>query len=348
MRKAAAACFALWLSASPGTTAGLDVQAVNEAQFEAGKAASPAKEPLLLKAQVLLSRARFSPGEIDGKPGANFSKALSAFARDRGLQATDKLNEEVWRELAKVSTEPPLTEYTIAEADVRGPFAAKIPARLEDMKDLPALSFVSPRELLAEKFHMSEALLSALNPGKKLDSAGERIVVVNLAQNLAQAKLEKPARIEVNKTDQTLQAFGRDGKLLAFYPVTAGSSEKPAPSERLKVTVIKKNPTYRYNPEYGFKGVRTRKPFTVKPGPNNPVGAVWIGLSGEGYGLHGTPEPAKVSKSESHGCIRLTNWDALELASAITKGTPVDFVGDEQERRTARAQARGSRGRQPR
>jgi lipoprotein-anchoring transpeptidase ErfK/SrfK len=352
MRKAAvAACFALWISASPGTTAGLDAQAVNEAQFEAGKAASRANEPLLLKAQVLLSRAHFSPGEIDAKPGANFSKALSAFARDRGLQATDKLNEGVWRELANVSAEPALTEYTIAEADVRGPFAAKIPARLEDMQYLPALSFVSSRELLAEKFHMSEALLSALNPGKKLDSAGERIVVVNLAQ----ARPEKPARIEVkrievNKTDQTLQAFGQDGKLLAFYPVTAGSSDKPAPSGQLKVTMIKKNPTYRYNPEYGFKGVRSRTPFIVKPGPNNPVGAVWIGLSGEGYGLHGSPEPSKISKSESHGCIRLTNWDALELADAITKGIPVDFVGNEQERRMARAQAprakaRGSRGR---
>ena len=320
------------------------MQAVNEAQFEAGKAASPAKEPLLLKAQVLLARAHFSPGEIDGKPGANFSKALSAFAMDRGLEATGKLNEGVWRQLADVSAEPPLTEYTIAEADVRGPFAAKIPARLEDMKELPSLSFVSSRELLAEKFHMSEALLLALNPGKKLDSAGERIVVVNVPQ----AKLEKPTRIEVNKTDQTLKAFGRDGRLLAFYPVTAGSGEKPAPSGQLKVTGIKKNPTYRYNPEYGFKGVRSTKPFTVKPGPNNPVGSVWIGLSGEGYGLHGTPEPSKVSKSESHGCIRLTNWDALELADAITKGTPVDFVGDEQERRSARAQARGSRGRHQR
>jgi lipoprotein-anchoring transpeptidase ErfK/SrfK len=320
------------------------MQAVNEAQFEAGKAASPAKEPLLVKAQVLLSRAHFSPGEIDGKPGANFSKALSAFAMDRGLEGTGKLNEGVWRELANVSAEPPLSEYMIAEADVRGPFAAKIPARLEDMKDLPSLSFVSSRELLAEKFHMSETLLSVLNPGKKLDAVGERIVVVNLTQ----AKLEKAARIEVNKTDQTLKAFGRDGKLLAFYPVTAGSSEKPAPSGPLKVTGITKNPTYRYNPEYAFKGVRSTKPFSVKPGPNNPVGSVWIGLSGEGYGLHGTPEPAKISKSESHGCIRLTNWDALELADAITKGTPVDFVGDEQERLSARAQARGSRGRQHR
>ena len=353
---AVAACFALWVFSTPGMTEAFDAQAVNEAQFEAGKASSsaktskasktsssaktsPAKQALLIKAQVLLSRAHFSPGEIDGKPGANFSKALSAFAKDRGLEGTDDLNENVWRELANVSTEPPLTEYTITEADVRGPFLAKIPARLEGMKDLPALSFVSLRELLAEKFHMSEALLSALNPGKKLDSAGENITVTNLAP----AKLGKVTRIEVNKTEQTLKAFGPDGKLLAFYPVTAGSAEKPAPTGQLKITAVKKNPTYRYNPEYQFKGVRSQKPFTINPGPNNPVGAVWIGLSSEGYGLHGTPEPSKVSKSESHGCIRLTNWDALELGDSVARGVLVDFVGDEQERRTARAQARGSR-----
>jgi lipoprotein-anchoring transpeptidase ErfK/SrfK len=190
---------------------------------------------------------------------------------------------------------------------------------------------------------VSEALLGALNPGKKLDSAGERIMVPNVTQ----AKLGKIARIEVNKTDQTLRAFGPDGKLVAFDPVTAGSSEKPAPSGRLKVTTVKKNPIYRYDPKYKFKGVHAKRPFTIQAGPNNPVGVVWIGLSGEGYGLHGTPEPSKVGKTESHGCIRLTNWDALELADAVGKGVPVDFVGDEQERRIARAQAQRPKAQRP-
>jgi lipoprotein-anchoring transpeptidase ErfK/SrfK len=226
---------------------------------------------------------------------------------------------------------------------------AKIPARLEAMKHLPSLAYLNPREFLAEKFHVSEALLGALNPGKKFDSAGERIVVPNLAQ----AKLGKVARIEVNKTDQTLRAFGPDGKLVAFYPVTAGSSDKPAPSGQLKVTMVKKNPIYRYNPAYKFKGVHAKRPFTIQAGPNNPVGLVWIGLSGEGYGVHGTPDPSKVGKTESHGCIRLTNWDALDLADAVGKGMLVDFVGDEQERRIARAQAQraqaqSSRGRKAR
>jgi lipoprotein-anchoring transpeptidase ErfK/SrfK len=318
-----------------------DAQGVNDARLQPG-IAQP-KPELLIKAQILLSRAHYSPGEIDGKPGSNFSKALAAFAGDRGFQTGDRLTDEVWQELANVSTDSALTEYTITEADIRGPFAAKIPARMEDMKRLPALSYASPREMLAEKFHVSEALLGALNPGKKLDSAGERIMVPNVTQ----AKLGKIARVEVNKTDQTLRAFGPDGKLVAFDPVTAGSSEKPAPSGRLKVTTVKKNPIYRYDPKYKFKGVHAKRPFTIQAGPNNPVGVVWIGLSGEGYGLHGTPEPSKVGKTESHGCIRLTNWDALELADAVGKGVPVDFVGDEQERRIARAQAQRPKAQRP-
>ena len=355
-RSAVVACLALWIGSSQAF-AGLDAQAVNDAQLQAGSAGAPTsalktsapktspsktsspKPELLIKAQILLSRAHFSPGQIDGKPGENFSKALAAFASERGLQAGDGLTDEVWRELTNGSADPVLIEYTIADADVRGPFAAKIPARLEAMKHLPALSYVNPRELLAEKFHISEALLGALNPGKKFDSPGERIVVPNVAQ----AKLGRVARIEVNKTDQTLRAIGPDGKLIAFYPATAGSSEKPAPSGQLKITMVKKNPLYRYNPEYRFKGVHAKRPFTIQAGPNNPVGLAWIGLSGEGYGVHGTPDPSKIGKTESHGCIRLTNWDALELADTVAKGVPVDFVGDEQERRMARAQAQSSK-----
>jgi lipoprotein-anchoring transpeptidase ErfK/SrfK len=184
---------------------------------------------------------------------------------------------------------------------------------------------------------MNEALLVALNPGRKFDQSGETVVVASVAAGALPAKV---ARIEVDKSAQVVKAFDRNSDLLAFYPATAGSAEKPAPAGRLKVTAVTRNPTYRYNPAYAFKGVRTRKAFTIRPGPNNPVGVVWIGLSGEGYGIHGTPEPSKISKTESHGCIRLTNWDALQLAASVGKGTPVDFVGDEQDAREAKAQAR--------
>lgn len=122
--------------------------------------------------------------------------------------------------------------------------------------------------------------------------------------------------------------FDRSNALIAFYPATVGSKEKPSPSGAFKVTEIDHNPNYRYNPEYHFKGVHTRKPFEIKPGPNNPVGTVWINLSAKGgYGIHGTPSPGTVSKAASHGCVRLTNWDAERVASEVSKGTPVDFVG---------------------
>jgi lipoprotein-anchoring transpeptidase ErfK/SrfK len=170
------------------------------------------------------------------------------------------------------------------------------------------------------------SLLEDLNPGESFETTGKSIKVANIETG----SIGKAARLEIDKTKQTLKAFDREDKLLAFFPVTAGSTEKPAPDGSLKVKSVSKNPTYRYNPEYAFKRVKTRESFTIKPGPNNPVGLVWIGLSpGEGYGIHGTPNPSQISKSESHGCIRLTNWDALTLASAVAKGTPVDFRGDE-------------------
>jgi lipoprotein-anchoring transpeptidase ErfK/SrfK len=201
-----------------------------------------------------------------------------------------------------------------------------VPTKLDDMKGLKALSYGSARERVAERFHMSEALLSKLNPGQKFERAGDEIYVAQVAERLERAKA---AKLEVDKTAQTLRAFDKDKKLIAFYPITAGSSEKPAPNGELKIRNVARNPTYRYNPEYAFKGVRSKESFTVAPGPNNPVGLVWIALPGEGYGIHGTPEPAKIGKTDSHGCIRLTNWDALRLAEIVSKGTSVTLVGDD-------------------
>ena len=335
-----AAIAVLVLLAGPAAGNALDMAAINDAQWPQ-KPTKAAISPHLIKAQVLLDRARFSPGEIDGKPGTNLDKAIAAFAAAKGLQTPGGLNEQVWQALAATSQDPVVKEYTISDEDLRGSFAGKIPAKMEAMKDLPALAYTGVREKLAEKFHMSEALLAALNPGRKFEASGETIVVANVAAGTLPAKA---ARVEVDKSAQTLKAFDRDGTLLAFYPATAGSVEKPAPDGRLKVTMVTRNPTYRYNPEYAFKGVRSRQPFTIKPGPNNPVGVVWIGLSsGDGYGIHGTPEPSKISKTESHGCIRLTNWDALALASSLAKGTPVDFTGNEEDARHARAQAKVSK-----
>jgi lipoprotein-anchoring transpeptidase ErfK/SrfK len=232
--------------------------------------------------------------------------------------------------LAGTSKDAAITEYKISDSDVKGPFLEKLPAKMDDMKGLKALSYTSPREAIAEKFHMSEGLLVALNPGKKFDRAGETIFVANVLNK--QTKLTI-GRIEIDKSRQTVKAFDPSGVLVAFFPATVGSEEKPSPSGSLKVVSADANPNYRYNPDYKFKGVKSKKAFTIKPGPNNPVGSYWIGLSAEGYGIHGTSNPSKVSKSESHGCVRLTNWDAGVLGRNIKKGTPVVFVDEPQSGR---------------
>ena len=328
--------FLFLVLAGSADAAPLELGAVNGAQLQLPLRRNESTNPTLIRAQVLLDRAHFSPGEIDGKFGDNFKKALMAFATAQGLNSNGELTDEIWQKLTATSSDPVLTKYTISDDDVSGPFVHSIPTKLEKMKDLPVLAYTSPREKLAEKFHMSQELLSALNAKQKFDTANETIIVANIAENAAP---EKATRVEVDKNAQILKLFGRDQQLLATYPATVGSTEKPAPSGRLKITSISKNPTYRYNPKYEFKGVQATKPFTIKPGPNNPVGLVWIGLSGEGYGIHGTPDPSKVSKTASHGCIRLTNWDALSVASAVAKGTSVDFSGDEETARRSRAEA---------
>ena len=314
----------LFACLAPPAFAGLDAAAINNAEFKGKAPADDRIDPVVVKAQVLLDRASFSPGEIDGKLGENAEKALKAFAESKGLAVSKQpLTSEVWGALLATSSDPIAVDYKITERDVKGPFLKKLPAKMEDLKGLNSLDYTSPREAIAEKFHMSEALLSALNSGKKFDEAGQTIAVMNVAVKESKSAV---TRAEVDKTAQTVKALGNSGELIAYFPATVGSEEKPSPSGVLKVVSINANPYYRYNPDYKFKGVKSKRAFKIKPGPNNPVGSQWIGLSEEGYGIHGTPNPSKVSKTESNGCVRLTNWDADRLAKLLKKGAEVAFI----------------------
>src|SRR6266403_5345228 len=267
IRLLVATILSTWL-VFPALGAGLDAAAINGAEYRAKLPADDKVDAVVVKLQGLLDRARFSPGEIDGKLGENAQKALKAFAEAKGLAINKPLTSEVWSALIATSPDAIIVDYQITEKDVKGPFLKKLPGKMEEMKGLKSLDYTSPREAIAERFHMSEALLAALNPGKKFDEAGQTIAVMNVAVKETKSAV---TRVEVDKMSQTVKAFA-NSELIAFFPATVGSDEKPTPSGVLKVISIDANPYYRYNPDYKFKEVKSRRAFTIKPGPNNPVG----------------------------------------------------------------------------
>ncbi|WP_429174012.1 L,D-transpeptidase family protein [Ensifer sp. LBL] len=271
--------------------------------------------------QVFLDREGFSPGVIDGKMGSNVTKAIEAWQQSTG-ETLDPNNTDDILERLRMSGGMPITSYTITAADAAGPYVASIPEDYAHKAQLPHMSFTSTTEMLGEKFHMDEAYLRELNPGVDFTIPGTIIKVINPGAN----KTGKVARILADKGRKQVLAYDDAGKLIAAYPATIGSSDTPSPSGTVNVERIALNPGYTYNPKINFKQGNNDKVLTLQPGPNGPVGTVWIALSKPTYGIHGTPEPSKIGKTQSHGCVRLTNWDATELAKMVSTGVTVEFV----------------------
>lgn len=303
----------------------LNREAVEAAVFETvaapveGQPARP--DAATARAQILLDRANFSPGVIDGLGGDNTRQAIAAFEKAAGLPQDGVLDAEVFRRLTSGDDGRVLTDYTITAADLAGPFIGQVPADLADMARLQTVGYATPLEMLAEKFHMTEGLLQALNPGVDFGKAGQTIVVAAVAQT---ELTDDVAHIVVDKAERSVRVYDAADRLLAFYPATIGSSARPAPSGELSVVGVAPEPNYTYDPDRVSYDRGDRK-VIVPPGPNNPVGSVWIDLSRDTYGIHGTPDPSKVGKTFSSGCVRLTNWDAEQLASKVKPGVRVTF-----------------------
>jgi len=275
-----------------------------------------AKGSAVLRAQILLDRANYSSGEIDGSYGKNLRNTIKAFQKKHALPENGVIAPETWRVL-NMDAEPVLISYTIVEEDTAGPFE-KIPEDMQAKSKLKALGYESALEGLAEKFHCSPQALTALNRGKRFNKPGETI----LAPNVETKPAQKASKILVDASDNSVSAVSADGSVIAHFPATTGSEHDPLPAGTWKILGVSKLPVFHYNPKLFWDADNSEEHAEIAPGPNNPVGVVWISLSKPHYGIHGTPEPGKIGYTQSHGCIRLTNWDAAKLAEMVKAGTP--------------------------
>jgi lipoprotein-anchoring transpeptidase ErfK/SrfK len=294
-------CMLLWAAAIPAQA---------QHRHAAKRPAPPPVDAQALKTQVMLDRAGYSPGEIDAAMGTSTQRALDAFTKHGGDGAA--LPSDA------------LTTYRITDQDAAGPFTPEIPSDMMEMARLDALNYKNIVEALGERFHCSPSLLRRLNPNVAF-AAGGAIQVPNVADDTEQST---PATtiVTVSKNNSDLIVTDGAGRVLMYAPVTSGSEHDPLPIGEWKVTGVQHNPKFHYNPQLFWDAKAGDAKTTIQPGPNNPVGVVWIDVSREHYGLHGTPEPSTIGKTTSHGCVRLTNWDAAKLAGLVRPGTKVVFT----------------------
>ena len=278
--------------------------------------------PVYARAHVMLNNSHASPGAIDGSSGMNTLKAIASFQQINGLKPTGELTKETWDALiAQQGNKPAFIEYVITEADLKGPYAESIPRDYALQAKMKGLYYTRVTEMLGEKFHMDEDFLKKLNPKATFKKAGEKIVVTNIRNELP----ENINLIVAHKGAKQLYLFNAQNQMVGSFPATIGSSDTPSPTGTYKVTGVAKNPWYSYSPSNFLQG-NNRKPLSLPPGPNAPVGNIWIGLSKKSFGIHGTPNPSAISKTASHGCIRLTNWDANDLGKKVKSGVTVKFL----------------------
>ena len=292
---------------------------VEDAQYAGGELPS-GQSGIVVKLQVLLDRSGISPGVIDGYKGGMSESALRGFEAREGLKVDGILDSEVWSILGGQAAAPILMKYTITPEDAAD-LTDKIPDNVAEKAAMDKLGYTSVTESLAERFHMDEDFLKQLNPESDF-AEGATITVVDAGEKMSQ----EVARIEIRKSDRRAVAFDQDGNMVVNYPVAIGSDQTPSPDGSVEITAIAMDPTYSYRPDVNFTADGVKEDLTLPPGPNGPVGSVWLDLSKPTYGLHGTDTPSELFSAASHGCVRFTNWDIEELAYLVSPGVTVEFV----------------------
>lgn len=314
---------------------------------QAARPATAGKPPLsrdVLHVQVILDHLGFSPGVLDGREGQSLTAALRGYQISRQLPVTGKIDQRTLESLNAHRAVRPTRIVRLTNEMLAGPYIRPWPKDPQAQSKLTTMGYRSAIEKLAEMFHTTPQVLIELNSPDTRLSAGVPVQFPGVTtptgsypsdmkpqwrQTLATlnvaADQPKAARIVVDKSDSVLRVFGKDGKLAAQFNVTTGSSKDPLPIGSWKIVGVATNPDFHYNPKL-FWDVSDKKPDALlPPGPNSPVGVVWIDLSKAHYGIHGTPEPQHIGRTESHGCVRLTNWDAARLAQMVDSSTAVVF-----------------------